>query len=119
MAFKRSSAQMSVNATLPLLSKSWLSNQAVASCTACDYAANVKKAELFVSTDQPKSKEKNKRMQKVSTPDIKTIDALADFLNTPPQNLVKTLIFESDKGVVAGLTDAAADPCHLSALWRQ
>ena len=80
-----------------------IGEETVASCTACDYAANVKKAEIFVSNDQPKRKEKNRRMQKVPTPDIKTIDALADFLDTPPQNLVKTLIFESDKGVVAGL----------------
>ena len=77
--------------------------ETIASCTSCEYAANVKKAEVFVSKDIPKGRTKNKKMEKVSTPDIKTIDALADFLNTPPENLVKTLIFESDKGVVAAL----------------
>jgi len=42
-------------------------------------------------------------MEKVITPDIKTIEALSDFLKVAPRNLVKTLIFESDKGVVAAL----------------
>lgn len=80
-----------------------IGEETIASCTSCDYAANIKKAEISVPNHEPKRGQRKKEMEKVSTPDIKTIEALSDFLNTPPQNLVKTLIFESDKGVVAAL----------------
>ncbi len=80
-----------------------IGEETIASCTGCDYAANVKKAEIAVPKDKAKDREKIKKMDKVSTPGITTIDALADFISTPPQNLVKTLIFESDKGVLAAL----------------
>lgn len=80
-----------------------IGEETIASCTSCDYAANVKKAEIFVPNHEPRGGVTKKKMEKVSTPDIKTIGALSDFLNTAPQNLVKTLVFESDKGVVAAL----------------
>lgn len=86
-----------------------IGEETIASCTTCDYAANVKKAEIFVSDDTPKAREENKKMETVSTPEITTIDALADFLSTPPDHLVKTLIFESDKGVVAALVRGDQD----------
>ena len=77
--------------------------ETIASCTSCDYAANVKKAEIAVADNQPAAGEKQKPMQKVATPEIKTIEALSDFLKVSARDLVKTLIFESDKGVVAAL----------------
>jgi prolyl-tRNA synthetase len=77
--------------------------ETIASCTSCDYAANVKKAEVFSPDHAPKEGKRNKKMGKVSTPDITTIDALADFLKSPAENLVKTLVFDSDKGAVAAL----------------
>jgi len=77
--------------------------ETIASCTSCDYAANVKKAEIAVPDDQPVAGEEQKPMQKVVTPEIKTIEALSDFLKVPARDLVKTLVFESDKGVVAVL----------------
>jgi prolyl-tRNA synthetase len=77
--------------------------ETIASCTSCDYAANVKKAEIAVPDDQPVAGEQQKPMQKVVTPEIKTIEALSDFLKVSAPDLVKTLIFESDKGVVAAL----------------
>jgi prolyl-tRNA synthetase len=80
-----------------------IGEETIASCTGCDYSANVKKAEIAVRKDKTRGKKQQKKMEKVSTPEIKTIDALSEFLNTPPQNLVKTLIFKSDKGVVAAL----------------
>jgi len=77
--------------------------ETIASCTSCDYAANVKKAEIAVPADQPVAGEKKTAMEKVITPEIKTIEALSEFLKVPACDLVKTLIFESDKGVVAAL----------------
>ncbi len=80
-----------------------IGEETIASCTLCDYAANVKKAEIATADPKPKGREKREKMERVSTPDIKTIEALSEFLDAPPQNLVKTLIFESDKGVIAAL----------------
>ncbi len=80
-----------------------IGEETIASCTGCDYSANVKKAEIAVPKQKTRGKKQQKKMEKISTPEIKTIDALSEFLRTPPQNLVKTLIFESDKGVVAAL----------------
>ncbi|MBW2057923.1 MAG: proline--tRNA ligase [Deltaproteobacteria bacterium] len=80
-----------------------IGEETIASCTSCDYAANVKKAEIFVPDNQSPPEREKREMEKVSTPEIKTIEALSDFLKTPPQNLVKTLIFESDRGAVAAL----------------
>ena len=80
-----------------------IGEETIASCTRCEYAANVKKAEIAIPDDVPETGEKPKKIEKVSTPDIKTIEALTDFLGVPAQKLVKTLILESDKGVVAAL----------------
>jgi prolyl-tRNA synthetase len=80
-----------------------IGEETIASCTACDYSANVKKAEIFVPDESSPGAEEGKPMERIATPDIKTIDALADFLKTRHENLVKTLIFESEKGLVAAL----------------
>jgi len=72
---------------------------AIVSCDACRYAANVEKAEspLFtisdVSTAEP--------LQKVSTPEMKTIADVAAFLNVATDRTIKTLVYASDKGDLA------------------
>ncbi len=75
---------------------------AIVSCDSCSYAANVEKAEIkgtdFVSGDRPRPR---KGMNKVSTPGMKTVEEVTGFLKVPSRDLVKTLIYESDKGAVA------------------
>ena len=44
-----------------------------------------------------------KPLQKVLTPDQRTVEEVTQFLNVSPQDLVKTLIFETDKGCIAAL----------------
>ncbi len=80
-----------------------IGEETIASCTGCDYAANVKKAEIAAPKGKAKGRQKIRKMEKVTTPGITTIEALSNFLKAPPHDLVKTLIFESDKGVVAAL----------------
>lgn len=69
---------------------------AIVSCDACRYAANIEKAEspLFTSgcgaTMEP--------LQKVSTPEMKSIADVAAFLNVTPDKTLKTLVYASDKG---------------------
>lgn len=72
---------------------------AIVSCDACRYAANIEKAEspLFtVASDAAVDV-----MQKVSTPEMKTIVDVASFLKVATHQTVKTLVYSSDNGDLA------------------
>ena len=75
---------------------------AIVSCSACEYAANVEKAELiYRDLDTPPAKDE---LAKISTPGQKTIEDVARFLKVGPDQLVKTLIIQtSDDEVLAVL----------------
>jgi len=76
----------------------------ILSCTACDYAANVEKAELKPLEGRETRDEGRKgNYKKVATPGMKSVEEVCAFLKVSPDKLVKTLIFETDKGPVAGL----------------
>ena len=76
----------------------------IVSCQSCDYAANVQKAEAKRTRLRARESRKTLRsLKKVKTPDMKTVEAVTQFLKVRPQDLVKTLIFETDQGVVAAL----------------
>ena len=79
--------------------------ETIVSCARCSYAANIEKAEFKrapASTSSP-GKVAQKPLQKVLTPEKRTVEEVTRFLQVSPQDLVKTLIFESDKGCVAAL----------------
>lgn len=69
---------------------------AIVSCDACRYAANVEKAEsrpfdtLAVGEQLP--------LQKTATPEMKTIVDVAHFLGLNTERTIKTLIYSSDNG---------------------
>jgi len=70
-------------------------------CEGCDYAANMEKA---TSLDLKKiKKETSKKMEKVHTPNKKTIEEITAFLGHPPEKLVKTLIYKAEGNLVAAL----------------
>lgn len=75
----------------------------IVSCTKCDYAANVEKAELKPVNRDPKTVTRKGKYKKVETPGKKSVEEVCEFLKTTPDKIVKTLIFETDKGPVAGL----------------
>ena len=79
--------------------------ETIVSCTHCSYAANIEKAEFRrqAKEGQTEGKGSQKPIQKVSTPEKRTVEEVTQFLNVSPRDLVKTLIFESDKGCVAAL----------------
>jgi prolyl-tRNA synthetase len=96
--------------------------ETIVSCTSCSYAANIEKAD-FKRPDGRREfpeKEKLKPLQKVSTPDQRTVEEVTRFLHVAPQDLVKTLIFETNKGSIAGLVrgDHEIDEKKLKAIWR-
>jgi prolyl-tRNA synthetase len=74
----------------------------IVSCDSCEYAANVEKAELGPIASNVKGTARGK-YKKVSTPNQKTAEEVSAFLSKTPRDLIKTLIFETDKGSVAGL----------------
>jgi prolyl-tRNA synthetase len=76
---------------------------AIVICGSCDYAANVEKAECAPPAGEPSPGGVLGAPQKVSTPGKRTIEEVAEFLGIDPGALVKTLVFESDKGDVAVL----------------
>jgi len=66
---------------------------AIVSCDSCQYAANVEKAEIRVSDAAAPAPAQT--LEKVSTPNQKTIDEVAAFLKLPASQLVKTLIVQT------------------------
>lgn len=79
--------------------------ETIVSCTRCPYAANIEKAEFKRSAAVPPSPAPAllKSLQKVSTPEKRTVEEVTQFLQVSPQDLVKTLLFETDEGCVAVL----------------
>src|SRR5690606_27876451 len=57
-----------------------------------------------VNGEYPKSAEQARRPEKVSTPDQKTIAQVADFLDTSPENCIKTLVFKADDELIVVLS---------------
>jgi len=71
-------------------------------CKKCDYAANVEKASCKPDFTAQTSVEAAKAasvnippIEKIDTPNVKTIDELCAFLKTSPQSFIKTLIYRA------------------------
>lgn len=65
-------------------------------CDSCNYAANVERAESSIDVHHLMQKMPPadlKPLEKVSTPNTKTIEALAQFLQVPSSQIVKTLVY--------------------------
>jgi prolyl-tRNA synthetase len=74
----------------------------LASCTRCDYAANLEKAEVALVPGSP-GPPMGDAPEAVHTPKVRTVDEVAAFLGVTPGAIVKTLIYETDNGPVAVL----------------
>ncbi|WP_028273588.1 proline--tRNA ligase [Atopococcus tabaci] len=60
-----------------------------------DYAANLEMATSLYTPQ--KSDDPEKELEKVSTPDTKTIDQVADFLGVDASNILKSILFIADE----------------------
>lgn len=74
----------------------------IASCSKCGYTANVEKAEVAVADAYTGGEVA--AIEKVATPNAKTIAEVAAFLKTDEKRVIKTLIFEVDGALVAVLS---------------
>lgn len=69
-------------------------------CTDCDYAANSEKAAVAaVAVDESDMLP----LEKVETPGKRKVPAVCEFMGIEPSELVKTMVYKTDKGVVAVL----------------
>lgn len=66
-------------------------------CPQCNYAANTEKAELHVIEE---AAEELKAMERVLTPECKTIEAVCSYLQAPVEKSVKAVAFKCEKGLV-------------------
>ena len=66
-------------------------------CTACDYAANVEKAEMHVIEA---ADEAALERAEVETPNCKTIADVCAFLNLPVEKSAKAVAYKSEKGLI-------------------
>jgi prolyl-tRNA synthetase len=66
-----------------------------------DYAANIEMAEVTVEYQPANDELKN--LEKVATPDQKTIEEVTAFLQVAPSNVIKSLVFNIDDELVVVL----------------
>ena len=78
--------------------KSEVGEDGICYCEACGYAANEEKA-ACVAPDKDTAAELP--IEKIHTPDVKTIEQLMEYMNCEPQAFVKTILYNIDGKIVA------------------
>lgn len=73
---------------------------AIVYCPACDYAANVEKAELKAIVG---GAEALQELATVETPGTKSIEAVTALLHITADKTIKTIVYNTDKGIVLAL----------------
>lgn len=73
----------------------------IVSCAECDYAANLDRAEVGRVVEEPD--EEMRELEMIETPGQRTVEEVTNFLGVLPEKLVKTIVIETEKGVVAVL----------------
>lgn len=97
-AVEADSGAMGGSGSAEFMVKSEYGEDEVVFCDTCSYAANMEKAP---STPEKAEVEDAKGLEKVETPNAKTIDELIKFFNITPKKFAKTLIYKADDKVVA------------------
>ncbi|AKN33001.1 prolyl-tRNA synthetase [Clostridium carboxidivorans P7] len=75
-----------------------LGEEHVVCCESCGYKEDL---EIATCTLQTEEEDDMKPMNKISTPDTRTIDELASLFNTTPEYFVKTIIYKINNKIVA------------------
>lgn len=82
-----------------IITKCELGDELVVECTCCNYKASMDSADSLIDDSDEKEKDTNI----IYTPNIKSIDDLANFFKISSENIVKTLIYKLQDEVVAVL----------------
>lgn len=64
-------------------------------CSGCDYAANTEKSECRPQVIEDVSPEGPRKL--VSTPGVRTIEDISEFLTIPKSSLIKSLLYQGDE----------------------
>lgn len=73
----------------------------IVSCKECGYSANLERAEC--RRWDGKGHDEEKALEKVHTPGMRTVEEVSGYLGVPPERLIKTMLYETDKGPVVAL----------------
>ncbi|WP_061995573.1 proline--tRNA ligase [Clostridium sp. ATCC 25772] len=92
------SGAMGGSGSAEFMVKSEVGEDEIVFCDECKYAANVEKAP---ATAEEGPEEDLKELNKIHTPNIKTIDELVNGLGINKKKLAKTLLFKADEQIVA------------------
>ncbi len=90
----------------------------ILSCDRCAYAANLERAVSRLKAEEAPPDGKSPTLERVHTPGKTHVEEVAAFLKVRPRDLVKTMIFETDRGFVAGLVrgDKEINPLKIKNL---
>ncbi|MED4726805.1 proline--tRNA ligase [Aneurinibacillus migulanus] len=88
--------------THEFMALSEIGEDTIAYCTSCDYAANLEKAEVVYKLVAEESTSQIE-MEKVSTPDVKTIEQLMNHFDMEARQMIKALVFKADDRFVVAL----------------
>ena len=72
----------------------------IALCEGCGYVAKMEKAEYAL---REKEEGELKEVEEVHTPDIRSVEELSQFLGCDARNILKTLFYQTDEGIIAAL----------------
>lgn len=86
-------------------------------CDSCDYASNLELAEAKAPSPVDEN-QKLDELQEVSTPGKKSVKEVAEFLSVASSQIVKTIVMDTDQGLIAGLVrgDREINPIKLKNL---
>ena len=74
----------------------------VAFCDACDYSANLEMASSKTAKGE-KKRSGSSKCREIKTPGLKTVEEVAAFLKVKRAQMIKTLVYLRDGGIVVGL----------------
>jgi prolyl-tRNA synthetase len=92
------SGAMGGSGSAEFMVKSEVGEDEVVFCNSCDFAANMEKASTTAHIEESVEP---KALNKIETPNVKTIEELVNFFNTTAEKFGKTLIFKADDKVIA------------------
>ncbi|WP_291571356.1 proline--tRNA ligase [Clostridium sp. UBA4548] len=97
-AVEADSGAMGGSGSAEFMVKSEVGEDEVVFCSCCNYAANMEKAPAI---PQEQIKEEYLTLNKVETPEIRSIEELVSFFNTTEDKFAKTLIYKADGKTIA------------------
>lgn len=79
----------------------------IVSCSSCEYAANLEQAQMAVIDQENRrasvGTDEGISMEKIPTPNVKSIQELVEFLQVSAHQLIKTLLYKADDKLIAVL----------------